>query len=59
MSCQTYLDNRGLEVCGHGDGPALPLDLHGGCSSGNSRHHPPGIGVIEYLEYNLGLRLTG
>ena len=35
-------DPRGLEVCGHGPGPSLPLDLHRGGAGWDGRHHPPG-----------------
>ena len=35
-------DSRGLEVCGHGSGPTLPLDLHRGCAGRHGRDHSPG-----------------
>ena len=35
-------DSRGLEVCGHGPGQTLPLDLHRGCAGRHGRDHSPG-----------------
>lgn len=32
----------GLEVRGHGAGPAVPVDLHPGSAGGHGRHHPAG-----------------
>ena len=49
-------DSRGLEVCGHGPGPTLPLDLHRGCAGRHGRDHPSGgLNILskKYLQDTL------
>ena len=36
FSSGAFPDHRGLEVCRHGDRPAVPVDLHPGVCGGNA-----------------------
>ena len=47
-----FAGETGVEVCSHGNGPHLPLDVHLGVHSGNCWPLPPSLACWNDLVHN-------